>query len=255
MPEPIRHPTGIIGGGGGSSGAAWVVASTLDWSAEPAVDLKVAGSLVDANGDTWTAANGGNASTLGTDGATGLRIVVSSNCGIAVNTCPEVSTGLAGLVSGVANDDEVYVLLRVTHPTASGNSRLGPSLRVSGANMHAGAWYVASPGRLEWGGVSNASQYADPSTATPGDTDQVVGVRYTSGAYQIYTHGAWSGTWPTDPSSGTFVIGDGESSGNPKTATTILLASASLVLLGLRGAAPNPDLTIIAHRILHRASA
>ena len=69
-----------------TSAAGWVLASEVDWSAEDAVDLKVAGTLVDGNGVTWTAGNAGNASTLGTDGSTGLRFVVSANCSVSANT-------------------------------------------------------------------------------------------------------------------------------------------------------------------------
>lgn len=251
MGAPIQYPTGIIGTAA-ASGAAWVVASTLDWSAEPAVDLKAVGTLVDANGDTWTAANGAKASTLGTDGSTGLRIVASSNCSIASNNCPEVGIALSTLVPAVDDRDEVYVMMRVTYTTASPNGRVGCELDTGGTNIFGGLNYLASPGQLEFGGVTITTQWTDPNIATATDTDLVLGVLYRSGFYEIYSHGAWGGSWPTEP--GTFIISDAEDAGSPKTATAITLTTAALRLLCMRASAPSPDLTFHGHRILHRVA-
>lgn len=234
---------------GSASGATWSVLQTVVWSAVTPTDL-ITTATVSAGGVTWTRENQGKCSTFETDGLTGLRIVQTSNSGIVAGTCPGLYVDLDDIASR-AGTSELYLMFRITHSSNSG--RGGVAIRNGSDYLFGGTQWVTS--QFEVDAVAAADEFTDYSSALGGTSDRVIGVRFWSGAVQVYNHGAWSGAWPTAPG-GTAAahLGEEASAGKASNLIPIDSSSTEIGLITLRSGTPNPDVTFIAHRILYRTA-
>ena len=210
-------------GGGGSGGASWVLVHHTAFGELAATDLSSGGSV-----GGWTAENTGNVGTFETDGTDSLDIQPNKNTSVASDTSPGVYDDLDDLVSGISNDDELFIVVRFTVPAASGagNGRVYVCLRNSSTVLTGGVWCQVTPSQWEVDAMlANTSSYTDSGTALGGESNRVMMFIARPGVLLSCGEQAYSGSPPTSPPDVSMSIG--ETTGSGKTSNAIDFEDAS----------------------------